>query len=451
MSGSSAPAGQKQVAIPSPPQDWTFDTALAWLNAKVNFERQPNRDLAARVLKLDRVHALSAALGNPHRATPCIHVAGSKGKGSITRMAASILTAAGVRTGAFTSPHLIAPNERIAVDRNPISDGDLALALWRVAQAEASLPSAILAEYGTPTYFEAITVAAFDHFARSQCRAAVYEVGLGGRLDSTNIVHPAACVLASIELEHAEILGHTLEAIAHEKAGILKPGSRAITLPQTPGVLAVFRETAKATGATLEVLGRDMPFEHAMQDGHAIVRVAVDGRVYENLRCPMPGAHQAANTAAAVAACAILLGERLTDEALHAGLAATPRDGRMETIASSPITIIDGAHTPASVRAALDALQAHEGPLVVLFGCAKDKDMAGMFVHLAASGARIVFTQAGPRSRQAAEMQQTYPGPSEAETDPAQALARARTLAGPDGLVLVLGSFMLAGAVKGLN
>lgn len=450
MAGSSAPAGQKQVPIPPPPQDWNLDTALSWLNAKVNFERQPNRDLAARVLKLDRVHALSAAMGNPHQATPCIHVAGSKGKGSITRMAASILTAAGLHTGAFTSPHLIAPNERIAVDRSPISDGDLALALWRVAQAEASLPQAILAEYGTPTYFEAITVAAFDHFARAGCNAAVYEVGLGGRLDSTNIIHPAACVLASIELEHAEILGHTLEAIAHEKAGILKPGSRAIALPQTLGVLAVFRETAKATGTTLEVLGQDLPFEHAMQDRHATVRVAVNGRVYDNIRCPMPGAHQAANTAAAVAACAILLGDRLTDEAVQAGLAATPRNGRMETIAHHPTIIIDGAHTPASIRAALDALPTHEGPLVVLFGCAKDKDMSGMFAHLAASGARVVFTQAGPRACPAAELQHAYSSMSEAETDPAQALARTRALAGPDGLVLVLGSFMLAGAVKGL-
>lgn len=450
MAGSSAPAGQKQVALPPPPQDWTIGHALAWLNARVNFERLPNRDQAVRVLKLDRVRALSAALGQPNQATPCVHVAGSKGKGGITRMAASILTAAGLRTGAFTSPHLITPNERLAVDRVPISDADLAMALWRVAQAEASLSPAILAEFGAPTYFEAITVAAFDHFARARCHAAVYEVGLGGRLDSTNIIHPTACVLAAIELEHREILGDTLGAIAHEKAGILKPGTRAISVPQSPDVLAVFRAQAAAVGAPLTVVGLDAPFEFAMQDGHARVRLTLDGRTFDNLRSPMPGEHQAANTAAAVAACAILLGERLTDEAIHAGLLATPRDGRMETIAHHPTVIIDGAHTPASVRAAIKALPAHAGPMVVLFGCAKDKDMAGMLAHLASSGARVVFTQAGPRARPAEELQQAYPGPSEAESDPARALALARSRAAPEGLVLVTGSFMLAGAVKGV-
>lgn len=450
MPGSSAPDGHKQAPPPRPPQDWSIDAALAWLDAKVNFERQPNRDLAARVLKLDRMRALSAALGDPHLAVPAIHVAGSKGKGSITRMAASILTAAGLRAGAFTSPHLILPNERIAVDRQPVSDTDLAAAIWRVSQAETHLPREVTARFGSPTYFEAITAAAFDHFAHTRCDAAVLEVGLGGRLDSTNIVHPAVCVLTSIELEHTDILGHTLAEIAREKAGILKPGVPAISTPQSAEALDAFREQAEIVDAPLVVLGQDIPFEHRMDAGHAVIDLAFNDRRFTNVRSPLPGAHQAANTAAAVAACGVLLGEKLTDAAITEGLQRTPRDGRMETIATNPTIIIDGAHTPASVRACLAALPDHDGPLVILFGCAKDKNAAGMLDQLANAKARVIFTQAGPRSRPASDLAPIYTQQSDSVADLVEALSRARHIAGPTGLILACGSFMLAGAIKAL-
>ncbi len=424
---------------------------MAWLNAKVNFERQPNRDLAVRMLKLDRMRALSAVLGDPHLAVPAIHVAGSKGKGSITRMAASILTAAGLRTGAFTSPHLIAPNERIAVDRVPISDADLALALGRVSQGEADLPPEVIDRFGTPTYFEAITAAAFDHFARSACDAAVLEVGLGGRLDSTNIVRPAACVLGSIELEHTEILGETLTEIAYEKAGILKPGVPAICTPNPPEVLDVFRAQADEIDAPLHVLGDDLPFEHRMDNAHAVVSVSIDGRDLIDIRCPLPGAHQAANTAAAVAASVEMLGDRLSADAIVQGLESTPRDGRMEVVARAPAVIVDGAHTPASLRATLAALPGHEGRLVVLFGCSRDKDAEGMFAELRRANARVVFTEAGPRARSAHDLAAVFDQNCESNPDPAEALAIARSLAGTSGVILCCGSFMIAGAIKALS
>lgn len=450
MPGSSAPEGQKQASLPPPPRDWSIDAALSWLNAKVNFERQPNRNLAARVLKLDRMRALSSALGNPHLAVPAIHVAGSKGKGSITRMAASILTAAGLRTGAFTSPHLITPNERIAVDREPISDADLAAALWRVSRAEAGLPPDVVGRFGTPTYFEAITAAAFDHFARSGCDAAVLEVGLGGRLDSTNIVRPAACVLASIELEHTEILGDTLPLIAREKAGILKPGVPAICTPNPPDVLDAFRAQAAEVGAPLRVLGDDLPLEHRLDEGHAVVSVSIDGGAISRVRCPLPGAHQAANVVAAVAACFQMLGDQLSDAAIAEGLARTPRDGRMEIVAESPTMIVDGAHTPASLRATLAALPRHEGQLVVVFGCARDKDASGMLAILRNSSARVILTEAGPRSRPARELAKLFGLQCETLPVAEKALAAARIRAESDGLILACGSFMIAGAVKAL-
>lgn len=446
MSAPSAPADAQ--ATPPPPPEWNLRAALDWLNAKVNFERQPNRDLAVRVLKLDRMRALAAALGDPHLAVPSIHVAGSKGKGSITRMAASILSAAGLRTGAFTSPHLIAPNERIAVDRAPIRDADLALAIWNVAQAEARLPAELLKASGHPTYFEAITAAAFDHFAHTRCDAAVYEVGLGGRLDSTNILVPKACVLASIEFEHTEILGDTLDLIAREKAGILKPGVPAIATPQTPEVIEVFRDCARSVGTPLFVLGEEAPLTQTMVDGHSVIDLNVQGRTFEGLRCPMPGAHQGANAAAAVAACALVLGDRLSEAAVVDGLRSTPRDGRMETVGHHPTIIIDGAHTPSSVRAALASLPSKAGELVIVFGCAADKKAQAMLEQIAQAHAAVFFTQAGARARPATELLGLYAGSAQAMPDPADALAAARRLAGPNGTVLVLGSFMLAGAVK---
>jgi len=450
MPGSSAPNGHKQAPTALPPEDWAVGDALAWLNAKVNFERQANRNLAVRVLKLDRMRALSRTLGDPHLAVPAIHVAGSKGKGSITRMAASILSATELRTGAFTSPHLIAPNERIAVDRQPISDNDLAAALWRVGQAEASLPPDVSSRFGSPTYFEVITATAFDYFAHSRCDAAVYEVGLGGRLDSTNIVQPKVCVLASIELEHTDILGHTLPEIAREKAGILKPGVPAISVPQPPTVLDAFRELAQIANAPLLVLGQEIPFEHRLEAGHAIVDVDVSGRSFTTVRSPLPGIHQAANTAAAIAACAVFMGEQLTNAAVAEGLERTPRDGRMEVVATNPTLIIDGAHTPASIQATLAALPPHGGPIVVLFGCAKDKDAPGMLDQLAKVNARVILTQAGPRAQLADKLSAIYKPESESFADPTQALAQARGIAGPTGLILACGSFMLAGAIKAL-
>ncbi|MFI4881315.1 MAG: bifunctional folylpolyglutamate synthase/dihydrofolate synthase, partial [Phycisphaerales bacterium JB064] len=318
------------------------------------------------------------------------------------------------------------------------------------SQAEAALPADLVEKFGQPTYFEAITAAAFDHFARVGGRAAVYEVGLGGRLDSTNILSPAVCVLASIELEHTDILGDTLAAIAREKAGILKPGARAISVPQPADVVGVFRDQADTAQASLVVLGEDTPFSHTMDAGHAIASVTIDGRTFDNLRCSMPGAHQAANTAAAVAACVLLIGDRLTPEAITEGLAATPRDGRMEVVATNPTVIIDGAHTPASVRAVLAALPPHDGPLIILFGCAKDKDAPAMLEQLERTGAHVVFTEAGARAMPASELCELYGQASQALPDPADALAHATQHAGTDGLVLTLGSFMLAGRVKEL-
>lgn len=438
---------------------WDIARALRWLEGRTNFERQPATD--ARPFKLDRMAEIVRAMGDPQRAVPAVHVAGSKGKGSITRMAASILSACGLRTGAYTSPHLVRPNERLAVDRKPIDDRDLAQALWRVARAEASLPADRLDTLGRATYFEAMTAAAFDHFARVRCQAAVYEVGLGGRLDATNVLLPHACVLASIEREHTAILGDTLEQIAAEKAGILKPGVPAVAIDQPQPVLDAFERQARRVGSPLTVIGRDAPLRVRLDGRHAVIDLRLDLHLpqgttvqarYAALRCPLPGLHQAANTAAAVAACLLLLNGQQppAQQVVQDGLDRTPRDGRLEVVAAQPQVLIDGAHTPASVRATLSALPEHAGRLVIVFGCAHDKDAQGMLQALAQRAEAIVCTQAGPRATPAQALAELIGSRAIAQPDVSQALAEAQALAGRDGLVLAIGSFMVAGAVKAL-
>jgi len=454
-------AGQAPAAAAGGFGTWRW--AQDYLGSKTNFERSPRAGGPAWSFKLDRMRALAGALGDPQARVPAIHVAGSKGKGSITRMAASVLAASGLKTGAYTSPHLEDVRERIAVDGRPISQGDLAAALADVARAEARLGLGRGGGAGEVTYFEAMTAAAFVHFARA-ARAAVYEVGLGGRLDATNVLTPAVCVLCSIELEHTAILGDTHEAIAREKAGILKPGVPAVCTPQREDVLGVFRERAAAVGCELLVLGEDLPIEVRQAGAHAVVDLVVGKRRFAGLRAPLPGAHQGANTAAAVAACALLAGSgtithAITPELAARGLATTPRDGRMEVVATRPTVVVDGAHTPASVAAALASLASagpptpgrERTPPVIVFGCAGDKDAAGMLAAFRAADARLVTLSAGPRPRAAdalADLYRQAGGWACAQASAGAALAKARALAGEGGLVLACGSFMVAGAVR---
>ncbi|MEO1008275.1 MAG: folylpolyglutamate synthase/dihydrofolate synthase family protein [Planctomycetota bacterium] len=433
---------------PATDSSWTFDDAEAWLDARVDFERRPATTPDA--LKLDRMRALAAALGDPQDRVPAIHVAGSKGKGSITRMAASILSAAGLKTGAFTSPHLVSVRERIAIGGEPIDPGGFA----RAARGVAAVEDRVAASHGTPTYFECVTAMAMRHFAESDCDAAVLEVGLGGRLDCTNIVTPRACVLGAIELEHTRILGDTLEAVAGEKAGILKPGVPAVCVPQSDAVLGVFRGVAGRVGARLLVIGEDIEVASRMDGGHAAIDLAIHGRALRDLRAPLPGAHQASNAAAAVAAC-LLFEPGLTETQIRAGLERTPRDGRMEVVSRDPIVVVDGAHTPLSVRALMATLRTEfgGGRTVVVFGCAADKDIDGMLREFADAGVSLVLTRAagGPRAMPVEGLADRcrHTGTDFEAAEPvAAAIERARKMAGARGLVCACGSYMVAGAAK---
>lgn len=394
-------------------------------------------ELAARAkfgmtLGLDRVRAGLAEVGNPHETLAAVHIAGSNGKGSTSAMVESIARAAGLTTGLYTSPHLARFAERIRIDGEPIAD----------APFEAALTRALHADHGQLTFFECLTVAAFLAFHDAAIDLAVLEVGLGGRLDATNVIaRPVACAITSISLEHTAVLGSTLQAIAREKAGILKPG-----VPY--------------------VLGRLPPV--AEQTITAVAREVGAGPRWDRPQGPLPvalrGEHQQQNAAVA-SALATLLAERWprVRDAIPAGLAAVRWPGRFEKIAlddlrsrdaiapRTGVTILfDAAHNDegmASLRRALadDGLTAERTTLV--FGALADKAYDSMLALLAPCAARRIYTT--PKGRTPAPFERlTSIAPGAILPDPAEAIARAIELATPGGTVLVTGSLYLVGEVR---
>lgn len=343
---------------------------------------------------LSRVRDALDALDRPERRFAAIHVAGTNGKGSTCAFLAAALRTAGRRVGLFTSPHLHRFNERIAVDGRPIDDAELAAGIEAVAEA---LPGGLDGADGL-TYFELATVVAFRHFARAGVEWAVIETGLGGRLDATNVLVPAACAVTRVALDHTEILGSTVEAVAAEKAGIFKPGVPAVVGPQSPAALAVLACAAAGAGAPLWIAGRDFVAERAPdipgeprsnESGRPVEAELVRPRGGSALRfagrslridaapLALAGPHQIEN---AGVACAVLdaLAPRLSiaAEAVGVGLAAAEWPGRFERRGRF---VFDGAHNPdaaRALRAALDELV--PGSRCFVFGVLADKDHAGM-------------------------------------------------------------------------
>ncbi|HYG66995.1 MAG TPA: cyanophycin synthetase [Anaeromyxobacteraceae bacterium] len=381
---------------------------------------------------LERMERALAALGHPEWRAPVLLVGGTNGKGSTCAMSAAALRAAGHRAGLYTSPHLVRFNERIAVDGREIEDAALADALAEVRRAcpwhDAGAPEERL------TYFEAATLAAIVHFARARVDVAVLEVGLGGRFDATNAVSPAVTAVARIGLDHVELLGGTLDAIAREKAGIFRPGVPAVSHGhQPPEALAALREEASRRGAPLEV-----------------APAAWDGPI------GLAGPHQRGNAGLAAAALARLdaAGVAVPPAAIAAGIAGARWPGRLETIGG---VLLDGAHNPdgaAALAAALPAL--HPGrPVELVFGVLGDKDAAGMLAALAPAVRRLHLVRPPtPRARpvdSTAALAAAAGIPADVHGDDlAGAIACARRAAGEGGVAAVAGSLYVVGAARAL-
>ncbi len=421
----------------------TYEQALDYLAALGKFGMN---------FGLGRIEKLLALLGNPERRYKTVHVTGTNGKGSTTAMLAAVLKAAGIRAGMYTSPHLTDYTERFVVDGEPISRAALGAA---ISHTRGFVDAMVAEGWEHPTEFEVLTAAAFHHFAAAGVEYAVIEVGLGGLLDSTNVITPAVSVITNVALEHTDRCGGTLAEIAAHKAGIIKPGVPCVTAVRGEA-LDVVRREADAKGAPLAVLGRDFYGEAAGMDGTRQLVSFVSSRHGDlgRFAVTLLGRHQAENAAVAIMAALVLADgdKRLSPAAVRDGLAAVRWPGRFEIVPGSPTVIIDGAHNPAGaavLRAALDEVFPGR-PVVFALGILADKDIAGVTAALVRPADSVVAVR--PLSDRAAEPSAVLAGlaaeRSAAASTVAEGVALAREMAGPDGLVCVAGSLYLVGPAR---
>ena len=409
-----------------------YEDTVAWLQA---LEVRTGWDL-----KLERMRAACARRGHPERCLGVLHVAGTNGKGSTAAIAESVLRAAGWRTGLYTSPHLVDFAERIRAGGRTIPP-EAVVAL--VAELRAALEPAGIAL----THFEMATLLAFEWFARIGVEVAVIEVGLGGRLDATNVVEPLACAITAVGLDHEEWLGRTLGAIAGEKAGILKPGVPAVVGALEPEAAEAVAWRAAAVGAPLLHAGREVALTGP--DG-ALTFHAPGGIAWDGLRLGLPGALQRWNAEVALGLLA-LAQEALpcAAEAVRSGVAAVEWPGRLAVVREAPRVVLDGAHNPAGVQALLRELPALLGarPVTLVVAVMADKAWATMLARLASCAARAVVTRVGRRGADPAALAAALPPalPVVVEHDPRAAVRRAVVETPPEGAVLVVGSLFLVG------
>jgi dihydrofolate synthase / folylpolyglutamate synthase len=446
------------------------DDAVRYLAGRIDYERALAVPYGRGEFRLDRMRELLARLGNPERRMPIIHLAGTKGKGSTAAMIGGVLTAAGYRVGLFTSPHIDRVEQRIAIDGQPCSGEELVALVERLKPVVAAMDrlpaSPDSPAENQPTYFEITTAMALVHFAQRRVRAAILEVGLGGRLDSTNICQPVVSVITNISFDHTQQLGNTLAAIAREKAGIIKPG-----VPVVSGVVedeprAVIREICAERNSPLVELGVDFHFNyHPPRQRDSAAMPTVDfrdrrGDAYRGLTLRMLGRHQAANAAVALAALGEMrrMGWELPEAAVRAGLAAVACPARIEIVARQPLVVIDAAHNRASVEALVAVLQESfaAGRRWLIFATTQGKDLRGMLEVLLPAFDRVILTRYtdNPRSvppETLADVAESLTGsrPPIAAT-PAEAWDAARRAAAAEDLICVTGSFFLAAEIRGI-
>jgi len=423
-----------------------YNLALDYLYSFVDYSLKHASELAKADFNLGRMRAFMVELGNPQDQYPIIHVAGTKGKGSVSALAASALQAAGYKTGLYTSPHLQDYVERIQVNKETISHQELADLVEEIKPTVARVPYL--------TTFEITTALGFLYFARQGCDAAVVEVGLGGRLDATNIVTPRVSVITSLSLDHTLVLGNTLDKIAGEKAGIIKPGVPVVSSSQKNEALDVLVKIANERGCDFTLVGRDVmfgPLSHSIEG--QTFQISSSNLQPLKLTIPLLGIHQVENAAVAYAA---LKTSRLSvpDEAVQKGFSTLKWPSRFDIIRRNPPVVIDVAHNRESALRLRQTLDTYfpDIPVILLFCTLEDKDIAGMLEELAARIERVVATQADhPRAPSAdwiAEQVAKAELPVETVTPVAAALERVLELAGNQKLVLTAGSVAFAGEVS---
>jgi dihydrofolate synthase/folylpolyglutamate synthase len=458
-----------------------YAAAIQYLYRRINYEQSPPIPYRRRKINLEQMKRLLDRLGNPHHRVPVIHIAGTKGKGSTAAMIGSVLTQAGYRTGLYTSPHLSCLEERYVIDGQRCQPGELAALTESVRPAAAEVDQEIQTSANSAglTFFELTTAMAWRYFVQQQVDLAVFEAGLGGRLDSTNVCQPLVAVITSISFDHTRQLGNTLAAIAGEKAGIIKPGIPVISGVAAPEARSVIETTARQRNSPLFSLGAEFLVEP--RGGHRVddeaeapaeldysERIGDVRRDLDSVQVGLIGRHQSFNAGVAIAAINRLdaLGWPVGEPELRRGLANVRCPARIEVVSRHPTVIVDTAHNVASIAALVDALNDRfpQKRRTLIFAASRDKDIPGMLRQLLPHFQEIVLTQFlhNPRAVQAEDLRRialnlTTTGNWEL---PRGSLAVARTpheaweicrgRLGVNDLACIAGSFFLAAEMRPL-
>jgi dihydrofolate synthase / folylpolyglutamate synthase len=432
----------------------TYEAALDYIYRFTDYEQKSATRYAPENFNLARMERLLVLLGDPQGRFPCVHVAGTKGKGSTSAMIASILEAAGYRTGLFTSPHLHTFRERIRVDGGLIRPQEVADLIEQISPCVEQVPGI--------TTFEIITAMALVYFLRRKVDVAILEVGLGGRLDATNVVTPEVAVITSLSYDHMYLLGNTLAEIAREKAGIIKPGIPVVSSPQENEALLVVESVACERNAPLTLVGRDWLWERGeiSLDGQHFQVTSVPGngavRSCSSFWIPLLGAHQVVNATTAVAAVAELgcRGFRISDGAMALGLHRVYWPGRLEVLSREPMLVVDSAHNADSAHKLVVALREYfgRGPIILIFGASNDKDIDGMLREFIPNVQEIIFVRSEhARAADAARLHEqavALGGNGTVVEDLDEALSLALQLSGPSGTICGAGSVFVAGGLR---
>ncbi|KAA3643158.1 MAG: bifunctional folylpolyglutamate synthase/dihydrofolate synthase [Chloroflexi bacterium] len=426
-----------------------YQQALDYLYSYIDFSLTHQENLASENFDLARMHALLAHMGDPHKAYPSVHIAGSKGKGSVSALCAGALQAQGYKVGLYTSPHLKEYTERMQINRREIEQDKFVKLVEAIKTHVDKVPGV--------TTFEIGTALAFWFFAQENVDIAVLEVGLGGRLDATNVVTPLVSVITQLYLEHTAILGDTIELIAAEKGGIIKGGIPLVLAPQVDAARQVVAEIVEERGASLIDVGEAYYCDtlSTSLDGQHFQVQAEEGPAQE-LSITLLGEHQMTNAVTAYAALQALdeKGFEVSQAAIVEGFAGTRWDGRFEVVRRQPPVIIDAAHVPDAARALRTTLDQFfpDLPVILVIGVSADKEVAAMLNELAPRVHQVITTQSThPRAKPAEDLAEIVADaglPVQAISGVGEALAHAVKEAGEDAIVLITGSIFTAASAR---
>ncbi|WP_339727737.1 folylpolyglutamate synthase/dihydrofolate synthase family protein [uncultured Gimesia sp.] len=458
-----------------------YQHSLDFLFGRLNYERMGSTKYSTKDFKLGRMQALLEALGNPQSSVPTIHIAGTKGKGSTSVMIAEMLSAAGYRTGLFTSPHITQYEERILIDGKQIAPQQLVDQVSVLSQAVDQMQIDFGVGDMIPTFFELTTALAWMHFKQNEVDYAVMEVGLGGRLDSTNICEPLATVITNISYDHTALLGNTIEQITREKAGIIKAGIPVLSGVTQPEAIAVLEEVCEEKQAPLYLLNRDFFIEPVSgvgketvltDTGHSTeeipqqkIRVTTPWSVVDEMPVNLLGAHQATNAGVAVALLDYLchIGTSIEPERMREGMAGLKWPARIEVVQKNPTVIIDTAHNGASINALIKTLKEcfQQQRRLLIFAATREKDVSEMLRTLLPCFDTVILTQyrSNPRRipvdelieiAQAIQQESGCAAEIISAASPADAWLRAKENSTSETLICVTGSFFIAAEMREL-